>query len=734
MTQAPSVATGLSIDGMTCAACVSRVEKVLRRVPGVQEARVDLMTRQAHIQAGPEVRAEALMAAVERAGYHASPIGRPEVAERLWPVLLALGLAAPIMLPMLLAPLGVPMLPGWAQAALASPVQLWFGTRFAVAGFKSIRAFSPSMDALVAIGTWSAYLLSLVRVLRDPQGMDALYFDGAAVVVALVLLGRHLEGRARLQAGAALAALHALVPQIVLRRSDGVDREVALAALAVGDLVAVRAGSRIPVDGVVVQGRSDLDQQALTGESLPVPVAEGDAVTAGGINLSGLLVLRAERLGSETMLGRMLAMVADAQAQKPALQRLADRVSAWFVPAVLLLALVSFAGWMLIGAGPAQALVVAVSVLVIACPCALGLATPAAIMVGTGMAARFGIVLRDTAVLDRASRIRTVVFDKTGTLTEGRPELILCQPADGGEEKVLLGWATALQATSTHPLARAVRARGAPAAPATELVEHPGEGVCGVVAGRQLGLGHAAMLARAGLGPADLPQAIAASVQALQARGATLSYLVEISPRPCVLGLLGFADTIRPTSINAVDSLHALGLRAVLLSGDSAASVGFFAKTLGLDDAVGGLSPADKLARIRALQADGPVCMVGDGINDAPALAAADLGIAMASGTDIAMKSASIVLMRSDPAMVAAALDIAARTQTRIRAGLAWAFVFNAIGLPLAAMGLLNPAVAGAAMAFSSLAVVLNALWLRRWRPFGAGASRPAPGGARYRP
>lgn len=707
----------LAIDGMTCAACVSRVEKILRKVPGVSDAQVNLMTREAHIESTTAVATEALLAAIERAGYHAVPIGQVEAAEPLWPTLLALTLALPIPLSMLLGPFGVPMLPGWAQAGLASVVQLGFGSRLAASGLASLRAGAPGMDALVALGTWSAYLLSLARLLAHPQAADDLYFDGAAMVIALVLLGRTLEGRARHQAGAALRALQALMPQTALLRRDGQDREVPLAELRPGDLVVLRAGARCPVDGVVAEGRSDLDQQALTGETLPVPVHEGAAVSAGTINLSGLLVIRTERVGAATRLGGMRLLVAQAQAAKPRLQRLADRISAWFVPVVLVLAGMSFAGWMLAGASFGDALVIAISVLVIACPCALGLATPAAIIAGIGAAARFGIVLRDTAVLDRAARIRTVVFDKTGTLTEGRPELVLCEPGQGMDTATLLGWATALQSTSTHPLAEAVRARHAAAPEIADLAEHPGEGVTGTIAGRKLGLGNAALLARAGLSPADLPASIAMAEAKLQAQGASLAYLVEVCPTPSVRGLLGFADTMRPTAKTAIARLHRLGLRAVLLSGDTPASVAAFASDLGLDAAEGGLQPADKLDRIRAFQAQGLVCMVGDGINDAPALAAADLGIAMASGTDIARQSAAIVLMRNDPVMVPAALDIAQRTQSRIRAGLAWAFAFNMIGLPLAAAGQLSPAIAGAAMAFSSLAVVLNALYLRGWRP-----------------
>ena len=707
----PRAEQTLIVGGMTCAACVTRVEKVLKRVPGVTSAEVDLMTGRATVHAADTVSPADLAAAITRAGYTAATAPLPPAP--FWPVGGALALALPLAVSMLSEALGGPMLSVWVQAGMAACLQAAYGTRFALVGWKSIRMGAPSMDALVALGTWAAFLLSLYNLTGEMAGMMPVYFDSSALVIALVLLGRHLEGRARRQAGAALRDLARLQPARVTRERDGVAEDIDLAALSPGDLVRIRPGERVPTDGVVIEGHSDQDEAALTGESLPRTKLAGDAVMAGALNLSGLLLVRVERIGAETALGRTIRLVEAAQGRKPAVQKLADRISARFVPGVMLLAACTLAGWLLAGATAESAVINAVSVLVIACPCALGLATPAAIMAGTGVAARHGIVLRDPDVLSVAHRINTVVFDKTGTLTEGRPRLTACVPARGIAARDVLSLAAALQQGSLHPLARAVLADAPATQPAEAMQEFPGRGVGGIVGGRGYRLGNQRLLQEAGLSVGPLT----AEATRLAEEGASVSFLFEISPTPHLLGLLGFADTPRPNAALAVAALRGRGVRCVLLSGDNTAAVASMAARLGFDEAVGGVLPAEKAARIAAWRGAGKVAMVGDGINDAPALAEADLGIAMAGGADLAAETAGIVLMRPDPTLVAAALDIAWRTERRIGLGLFWAFGFNMIGLPLAAAGRLSPALAGAAMAFSSLAVVLNALSLLRWKP-----------------
>jgi Cu+-exporting ATPase len=587
-------------------------------------------------------------------------------------------------------------------------VQIGLGSRFVHAGIGSIRAGSASMDVLVALGSWAAFLLSLY----DLRFGGPLYFESAALVITLVLLGRYLESRARRETGAAIRALAALQPGEALVRRDGTEHKTALADLRVGDLVVARPGERVAVDGVLVEGSGALDASHLTGESLPLEVVPGAKVMAGAINLSALLVIRAEHVGAETILGQMIRLVEHAQANKPPIQKLADRISAVFVPVVLVIAALTYGGWLLAGASQGGAILNAVSVLVIACPCALGLATPAAVMAGTGVAARFGILIRDTDVLGHAGSVRTVVFDKTGTLTEGRPKLV---ETLGDAPDQVLAWAAALQSGSLHPLARAVLAASGPVVPARDVRDLPGRGVTGWVGDDELRLGSAVLLQELGLDKG----ALAADEARLMQDGCSIAWLMRVSPVPAVLGLLGFADQPRSGARAAVAGLKASGIRTVMLSGDNAGSVASIAGLIGIDDARSGVLPADKAAFVTRLRQGGTVVMVGDGVNDAPALASADIGIAIGEGTDVAMQSAAITLMRPDLALVAGALDICRLTQRRIWRGLGWAFVFNAIGLPLAASGMLSPVFAGGAMAFSSLAVVLNALTLRRWHPAG---------------
>ncbi|WP_404326501.1 copper-translocating P-type ATPase [Aerophototrophica crusticola] len=619
---------------------------------------------------------------------------------------------------MLLALAGVDLVvPGWLQLVLATPVQFWLGARFYRAGWKAAKALSGNMDLLVALGTSAAYALSLWLLLTaHPGHMPHLYFEASSVVITLVLLGKYLEGRAKRQATSAIRALSALRPATARRLRKGEEVEVPVAAIRVGDLVVVRPGERIPVDGQVAEGDSHADESLLTGESLPVPKHPGAKVAGGAINGEGRLLVRTTAVGTETVLSRIIRLVEDAQAAKAPIQKLVDKVSAVFVPVVLAIALLTLAVWLLVGAGMEQAIVNAVSVLVIACPCALGLATPTAIMAGTGVAARAGILVKDAESLERATGVDTVVFDKTGTLTEGRPTLVAAEPV-GIPADELLRLSAAVQSGSEHPLARAVLAaaadKGLHIPKAAGLRALPGRGVAATVEGRDLRLGSGRLVAELGL---DLTP-LAAAAERLASEGRTVSYLADAGTGT-LLGLLAFGDPVKVGAVEAVRRLAARGLRTVLLTGDNVGSAHAAARTLGITEVVAEVLPEDKAAAVAALKAKGAkVAMVGDGVNDAPALAAADLGLAMGSGTDVAMQAAGITLMRGDPALVGDALDLARRTYAKIRQNLFWAFAYNVLGIPLAALGLLSPMVAGAAMAFSSVSVVSNALLLYRWTP-----------------
>ena len=708
----------LSIDGMTCASCVTRVEKALRKVPGVVSATVNLATERAEVQtsAGDAV---ALLAAVEKAGYAAhvhEDDEAPAAAAPAWPVIAAAALSLPLVLPMLLSLAGIDaMLPGGLQLLLAVPVQFVLGARFYRAGWKALRARTGNMDLLVALGTSAAFGLSVQQLLAH-GGHGHLYFEASAVVITLVLLGKWLEQRAKRQATDAIQALNALRPQTARVRRDGVELELPIAQLRVGDLVVVRAGERMPVDGELLEGESHVDESLITGEGLPVLRQPGGRVTGGSVNGEGLLLVRATTLGAESALSRIVHLVESAQAKKAPIQKLVDRVSAVFVPVVLVIAAVTLLGWGLATGAWEQAVLNAVAVLVIACPCALGLATPAALMAGTGVAARRGILIKDAEALERARHVDIVAFDKTGTLTEGHPELVACEPADG-EAHALLADSAALQAGSEHTLAAAVLAAakrdGISITTASQVRSVAGRGLSGEVGGRSLLLGSSRFMAEQGIDISPLQ----ARADALQADGRTVSWLAEAAPLPRLRGLLAFGDAAKPQAADAVRQLQALGVRCLLLTGDSAGAAAKLARELGITEVHAALLPQDKAALVETLRRGGArVAMVGDGINDAPALAAADVGIAMGSGTDVAMQAAGITLMRGDPRLVADALEIARLTQRKIRQNLFWAFVYNVVGIPLAAFGLLNPVIAGAAMAFSSVSVVGNALLLRRWK------------------
>ncbi len=706
----------LKISGMTCASCVRRVEKALLKQPGVVSAAVNLATETASVALQDGAATAPLLAVLAKAGYPATldePLRTPW-SQTGWPVLIGVLLSLPLVAPMLLGHQA--MLPGGWQFALALPVQAVLGARFYVAGWRALRDGSGNMDLLVALGTSAAFGLSLFELLQGRE--HALYFESAAVVITLVLLGKWLEARAKRGTGEAIRALGRLQPETARVLRDGVETELPVAALRVGDLVRVRPGERLPVDGVVSEGHSAVDEALITGESLPVPKAAGDAVTGGAVNGEGLLAVRCTALGAETRLARIARFVEQAQGAKPPIQKLVDRVSAVFVPVVVGLAFITFMAWGLARGDWGAALLHAVAVLVIACPCALGLATPAALMAGMGAAARQGILIKDAEALELARQLDVIAFDKTGTLTEGRPKLVA--------HSAPLALAAALQAGSEHPLARAVRDAAGPVAPASALQAVPGRGVQGEVDGQPLALGSAPWLTGLGL---QLPED--AQAEAQRAQGHSLSWLARLGrhadDRPEVLGWLAFGDEIKPAAAEAVARLQALGLRTVLISGDHRAAAEAVARRLGIAEIHADVLPEDKAGIVTGLKAGGRVGMVGDGLNDAPALAAADVGLAMSTGTEVAMAAAGITLMRGDPRLVADAIEVSRRTVAKIRQNLFWAMAYNVVGIPLAALGLLSPVFAGAAMALSSVSVVSNALLLTRWHHGPSSPRKPSP-------
>lgn len=719
----PQQSVDLAITGMTCAACVRRVEKVLSAIPGVSDVAVNLATERAHIVATPGADVPRLIRAVEKAGYGASqvvpqaPLPNTAIADRteLLHMLIAAALTAPLLLGMAVPAL---MLPGWAQFALATPVQFWLGARFYIAGWKAARALAGNMDLLVALGTSAAWGLSTWTWLSTGHA-HALYFESGALLITFILFGKWLEVRARRQTASAIRALMRLRPDTARILRDGVETDVPIGDIRPGDQVIVRPGERIPVDGRVVEGGAAVDVSLLTGESLPIDAHPGVGVIAGAIDTDGRLVIETTATGAETMLAKIVRLVEAAQASKAPIQRLADRVSAVFVPVVLVIAFITFLGWFALRGDATAALLDAVAVLVIACPCSLGLATPTAIMVGTGVAARRGILIRDAAALELAHAVRIAAFDKTGTLTEGKPSVTDIIATDGDDAHVL-SLAAALQAGSEHSLAAAVRARaaadGIAATSATDFRALAGKGVSGTIGGNSLALGNHRLMTELGVDTAPL----AARAETLEASGHTLAWLAQTAPTARLLGLLAFGDTVKPGARAAVDRLRGMGIRTVMLTGDSHGAAEAVARTLGIDSVQAEILPGDKANAVTRLRAGGTVvAMIGDGINDAPALAAADIGMAMATGTDVAMEAAGITLMRGDPALVGDAIDISRRTWTKIRQGLFWAFAYNVLGIPLAALGYLSPVIAGAAMAMSSVSVVANALLLRRWRPAG---------------
>ena len=726
----------IGIGGMTCASCVSRVEKALKKVPGVDTASVNLATESARIAFTSSDQMEArLRRAVRDAGYEPraadAAIDEPDASPwaGFMPVGIGLALSAPLVLPMIADLFGKHwMLPALWQFLLATPVQFILGVRFYKGAWSAIKARAGNMDLLVAMGTTAGWALSMwLWLTAEPDEMLHLYFEGSAVVITLVLLGKWLEARAKRQTTSAIRALHALRPETA--HWIGLDGEVdvPVAEVLVGDKLVVKPGERFPVDGTLLEGQTQVDESMLTGEPLPVGKEVGSKLTGGSINGEGRVVMQVRAVGSETVLASIIRLVEDAQAGKAPIQRLVDQVSAVFVPVVLLIALITVLAWWQTGHSFELALIHAVAVLVIACPCALGLATPTAIMAGTGVAAKYGILIKDAQALELAHKVDVVAFDKTGTLTVGRPTLTDFIPVGGDDKTNLLAIAASLQSGSEHPLAHAVVAaakdQGLEVAAPAAVRAVPGRGNEGDVnvdgSARSFLIGSPHWMEELKV---DM-SVLATQAAELQARGATVSALAERSAGGVKLvALMAFADEPKPGAKEALAALRARAIKIVMISGDNQGAAEAMARRLGLKPEEGEVMaevlPGDKAARVVALKEGGrTVLMVGDGVNDAPALAAADVGMAMSNGTDVAMHAAGITLMRGDPQLVEGALDISGRTVAKIRQNLFWAFFFNAAGIPLAALGYLNPVVAGAAMAMSSVSVMSNALLLKRWKP-----------------
>ncbi|NVJ90289.1 MAG: copper-translocating P-type ATPase [Methylocystaceae bacterium] len=696
------------ITGMTCASCSSRIEKVLNRMDGVEEASVNLATEQANVTlTNNSLKPEDLIVKIEKAGFGATVANdnqdlpdHTKTSGELAVLIVCLVLTAPLVAPMLALPFGLDWhLNGWIQLALATPVQIVAIHRFYRSAWGALKGLTGNMDLLVAMGTTAAYGLSLYMLIASPKGTGMLYFEAAAAVTCLILVGKWLENRAKHGVTEAIRALMHLRPETARRLKGDTEESISIDQVRMGDVILVKPGEHIPVDGVIIKGDSEIDESMLTGESLPLHKVSGDKVTGGAINGSGLLHIKTTAVGKATVLSKIIEMIQGAQATKAPVQKLADKIAAIFVPIVCLIALTTFIGWSLHGASMDQALINAITVLVIACPCALGLATPTAIMAGTGVGARHGILIKDAQSLELAHKITTVIFDKTGTLTEGRPKLVEFDPK-------LVKIAASLQKGSEHSLAKAFEAKKT--FEVDDFKATPGHGISGTIKKTSYRLGNRNHMKH------DL-SSFDAKAQEMESTGMTVVWLEDGDQ---ILGLFGLADTLKKTSTPAIKQLKDQGIISVMLSGDNEKTAQKVAQEVGIETVIAQVLPNEKADHVARLKKDGQVlAMVGDGVNDGPALATADVSFAMASGSDVAVHSAGVTLMRSDPMMIAQAISISKATYRKIQQNLFWAFIYNVIALPAAAFGLLNPMIAGGAMALSSVSVVSNSLLLKRWKP-----------------
>jgi cation-transporting ATPase V/Cu+-exporting ATPase len=717
-----------SVTGMTCGSCAARVERTLARQEGVDRAAVNLATERAVVAFDPErLRPEDLVAAVGKIGYGLAPAAPASAAstaaeeagdveaesQAMW--LRRVLVAWPLGLAVLVLSMAWMHEPWarWAAFALATPVQFWAGWPFLRQAAVRARVGAANMDTLIAIGTLAAYFFSAAQVAFGHRHAEH-YFDSAALIIAFLLLGRYFEARAKGRASRAIRALLELGAKEATLLVDGEERTVAIDTVVVGDLLRVRPGQKIPVDGVVVDGASAVDESMLTGESVPADKAPGDPVVGATLNAHGVLTVRATAVGADTALAQIVRLVEQAQGAKAPVQHLADRIAGVFVPVVLAVAALTLAGWWAAGE-PGRGLVAAVAVLIIACPCALGLATPTAIMVGTGRGAAMGILIKGGEILERSKRIDTVVFDKTGTLTMGRMAVTDIEPATGVEAAELLRRAAAVEQGSEHPVGRAVveraRADGLATVTATDFAAVAGHGVTGTVDGITVVVGRRALLTDTWF---VIPDDVAAAAERLEVDGKTA---VLAGWDGEARGVLAVADTVKPNAAAVVAELAAMGIGSVMITGDNRPTAAAIAAQVGIDRVVAEVLPQDKVAEVRRLQAEGRVvAMVGDGVNDAPALVQADLGIAIGSGTDVAIESSDITLLSADLDGVPTAIRLSRRTFRTILQNLGWAFGYNVAAIPLAMAGVLNPVIAGAAMAFSSVSVVTNSLRLASFR------------------